>query len=99
VAFNVVRNRGRRRVLEARLLHRVVPVQQAMPAPAGEAWAAVRFLPRRQREVIVLRYIADLPRAEIAHVLGISEGTVGSTLFDATRTLRTLLDDDDRETT
>jgi DNA-directed RNA polymerase specialized sigma24 family protein len=93
VAFNVLRNRGRRRVLEARLLHRVVPVQHAMPAPAGEAWAAVRFLSPRQREVIVLRYIADLPRAEIARVLGISEGTVGSTLSDASRNLRKLLDD------
>jgi RNA polymerase sigma-70 factor (ECF subfamily) len=95
VAFNVARNRGRRRVLEARLLHRVVPVQQAIPPPAGEAWAAVRFLPRRQREVIILRYIADLPRAEIARVLGIAEGTVGSTLSDASRSLRRLLDDSD----
>jgi DNA-directed RNA polymerase specialized sigma24 family protein len=99
VAFNVVRSRLRRRALERRLLHRAAPVQRTMPAPAGEAWSAVRFLSRRQREVIVLRYIADLPRAEIAHVLGISEGTVGSTLFDASRTLRTLLDDDDQEST
>ena len=61
----------------------------------------VRTLPRRQREVVVLRYLADLPRAEIGRVLGISEGTVGSTLFDASRALRPLLGDetggDDRE--
>lgn len=33
-------------------------------------------LPRRQRQVIVLRYLADLPEAEVAQVLGIDVGSV-----------------------
>jgi DNA-directed RNA polymerase specialized sigma24 family protein len=42
------------------------------PASGGEAivLAALRALPARQREVLVLRYFADLPEAEIAAVTG-----------------------------
>jgi RNA polymerase sigma factor (sigma-70 family) len=39
----------------------------------------VARLPRRRREVLVLRYWLGLPEAEIAAVLGISPGTVKST--------------------
>lgn len=37
---------------------------------------ALSQLPRRQREVVVLRYLADLPEAEVADALGCSAGTV-----------------------
>jgi RNA polymerase sigma factor (sigma-70 family) len=37
---------------------------------------ALRALPRRQREVIVLRYLLDFPDHDIADTLGIKEGTV-----------------------
>jgi RNA polymerase sigma factor (sigma-70 family) len=37
---------------------------------------ALRRLPKRQREVVVLRYVADLPEAEVARVLSCSTGTV-----------------------
>ena len=41
--------------------------------------AAVGRLPRRAREVLVLRYYLDLTDAEIAAALGVSRGTVSST--------------------
>jgi RNA polymerase sigma factor (sigma-70 family) len=37
---------------------------------------ALRGLPRRQREVLVLRYYEDATEAEIAEMLGISAGSV-----------------------
>ncbi len=39
---------------------------------------ALRRLPRRQREVVVLRYLADWPELEVADALGCSAGTVKS---------------------
>lgn len=44
----------------------------------AEVLAAVRALPPRQREVLVLRYWSELSEAEIAEALGISTGTVKS---------------------
>jgi RNA polymerase sigma factor (sigma-70 family) len=41
-----------------------------------ELVAALRALPRRQRQVVTLRYLADLPEAEVAAALGCSSGTV-----------------------
>jgi RNA polymerase sigma-70 factor (sigma-E family) len=38
----------------------------------------LRGLPNRQRAVLVLRYLCDLPDREIAATLGIAEGTVRS---------------------
>jgi RNA polymerase sigma factor (sigma-70 family) len=45
--------------------------------------AALNRLPLRTREVIVLRYFLDLPQEEIAVALGISRGTVSSTISRA----------------
>jgi len=41
-----------------------------------EVAAVVRALPRRQQQVIVLRYWAQMSEAQIADVLGVSKGTV-----------------------
>ncbi len=43
-----------------------------------EVMRALRRLPYRQREVLVLRFYLDLTDAEIARAMGISPGTVRS---------------------
>ena len=45
--------------------------------------AALRKLPDRQREVLVLRFYLELSVAEIAQSMGISQGTVKSTVSRA----------------
>jgi RNA polymerase sigma-70 factor (sigma-E family) len=47
-------------------------------ADRSEMAAALRAIPRRQREVLVLRYYADLDVAEIAQTLGIGQAAVRS---------------------
>lgn len=44
-----------------------------------EVVTALRGLPPRQREALVLRYFLDLSEAQIAAVMGVSAGTVKST--------------------
>jgi RNA polymerase sigma-70 factor (ECF subfamily) len=50
--------------------------------------AAVRRLPRRQREVIACRYLLELSEAETAQVLAVAAGTVKSRLSRGLRRLR-----------
>jgi len=57
--------------------------------------AALQRLPLRQREVLVLRYYADLSEADIASAMRISRGTVKSHIFRAMTALRHLLDEGD----
>jgi len=54
--------------------------------------AALRALPDRQREAIVLRYYADLSEAEIAASMGISRGAVKSHTFRGMTALRAALE-------
>ncbi len=52
---------------------------------------AIRRLPDRQREVVSLRYFADMQLGEIADALDCPLGTVKSNLHKAIHTLRNLL--------
>lgn len=56
-----------------------------------EVLDAVKELPNRQREVLVLRYWSGLTEAEIADALGISAGTVKSTASRAMHALERTL--------
>lgn len=51
-------------------------------------------LPKRQRQVVALRVLADLSVADTAEALGIAEGTIKATLHRALRRLRDDLEAD-----
>ena len=54
--------------------------------------AALRALPERQREAIVLRYYADFSEADIAAAMGISRGAVKSHTARGMTALRSILE-------
>jgi len=57
-----------------------------------EVLEAVRRLPTRQREAIVLRYYAELSEAEIADAMGVSRGAVKSHASRGMAALRSSLE-------
>jgi RNA polymerase sigma-70 factor (ECF subfamily) len=99
VALNLARSQVRRWSAERRARDRLGPPRPAPDGPglSAEAHAvreALARLPRRQREVTVLRYYAGLDVAEIAARLEISPGNVKALLFRARQTLAVVLHDD-----
>jgi RNA polymerase sigma factor (sigma-70 family) len=91
---NGSRSRLRRRATEAA---HVLPEAGLVPsAESGELERsanrelvqAVLALPRRQREVVVLRYFLDLSEQQIADWLGVSTGSVKRHAFRATSALK-----------
>lgn len=87
VAMNLGRSRIRRLGAEARALARFAGMNvSAFPElePHNEKfWAAVRSLPRRQREVVAFHYLEDMATADIAALLGITQSTVKNSLAQA----------------
>jgi RNA polymerase sigma-70 factor (sigma-E family) len=82
--MNLARSRMRRRLVARRRVEPAIrPAMSAeehivLLADQQEVLDAVRALPRRQRECLVLRYYLDLSESEIASTLGISNGSVKS---------------------
>lgn len=85
IARNVVANvrRARRRQPEAPLEAAIdlagphdIEARVTRRAEADEAWAAVTRLPDDRRRALVLRFVDEMSTAEIAGVLGRSEGAV-----------------------
>ncbi|MDQ3176214.1 MAG: SigE family RNA polymerase sigma factor [Actinomycetota bacterium] len=91
VATNLAIDRTRRRkrtVLRNEDGDRAEPGGDVFAAEREELVAALRNLPRRQREAVVLRHVADLSEAETADALGCSVGTVKSTVSRGLASLR-----------
>jgi RNA polymerase sigma-70 factor (ECF subfamily) len=68
--------------------------QLARAEAARRVRRAVLRLPRRQREVVTLRIDAELPFAEIAAALGVSEGSARVSFHHAARRLREALEEE-----
>jgi RNA polymerase sigma-70 factor, ECF subfamily len=96
IARNAVANQQR-----ARRRHPTLPLDAAASVPsssdpaaaalrrsdADAAWRAVARLPADRRRAVVLRFVNELTTAEIARVLGRSEGAVRVLLHRALRTV------------
>jgi len=92
IAANLARDHHRRRQVRARAAQEE---RQAPPPEKGfrpleriDLRARLARLPDRLREVLMLRFYADLDEAEMAEALGIPRGTVKSRLHGALRELR-----------
>jgi len=58
------------------------------PADAAQVHAALNRLKPPHKEVLVLRFLEDMPYQEIAEVIGIGLGTVRSRIYYAKRALK-----------
>jgi RNA polymerase sigma-70 factor (sigma-E family) len=95
-------NRARSRLRHLKVVdkHAPAPMPDAASAEVGamhalerqHVMAALRSLPHRQREVLVLRYYADLSEAQIAETMGISPGAVKSHASRGVHALRQTLE-------
>ena len=105
IVFNLARSRLRRRSTEHRRASTVAQRHMALHSAATRSPEehavqrfsdalvadALRVLPARQRECVVLRYYLELSEAEIARALGISKGSVKTHTSRAMGALRTSL--------
>jgi RNA polymerase sigma-70 factor, ECF subfamily len=91
-ATNLARSGLRRLMVERRARGRLDwPPPATDPDRRLDVVRAVRALPRRQRDAAVLRYYLDLPVADVARALRISEGATKNALFNARRSVRRTL--------
>jgi RNA polymerase sigma factor (sigma-70 family) len=94
-ALNISRSWWRRRRKEF-LTHQ--QPERPAPTPAdntldGPLTTAIQALPRRQREAVALRILADLSAEDAGRLLGISPATIGVHLHRALAALRETLGD------
>ena len=95
-------NRARSRLRHLKVVERKAPAPMPDTASAehgamvalehAQVMTALRALPQRQREVLVLRYYSDLSESQIADALGISNGAVKSHASRGIATLRETLE-------
>lgn len=75
--FTIARRKAldclRRRARDAKPLQGMDGMEAAAELPDWELWGRVAALPEKQRAAVTLRFLADLPYAEVAEAMGISE--------------------------
>lgn len=93
VAIDMARRRERAAKGVAVLSRQPAPVPEAADRVADHLTvvAALDGLPRRQREVLALRYLAGLTEREVAGCLGVTVGTVQQHAHRGVRSLRSQL--------
>jgi RNA polymerase sigma-70 factor, ECF subfamily len=94
VAVNLARSRWRRMLRWSHLIPALARSEAYADLPEEHLalMAALRRLPTTQREAIALHHLSDLPVAEVAHTLGVPEGTVKARLSRGRAALAELLE-------
>ncbi len=77
---------------DAERLQAVKACSRVVPLELSTVAAALRSLPPRQREALMLRYYGDLSEAQIASVMGTRRGAVKNHTARAMSTLRLMLE-------
>jgi RNA polymerase sigma factor (sigma-70 family) len=100
IALNVLRDHARRDAAYARASERLVPVPEgrldgrlAAVEDRDELMRALATLSEEEREVIALRFGAELAMPEIAESLGVKLTTVEGRVYRALRKLRAELEE------
>ena len=99
IAVNACRKDRRRRLGRLRLFGAAAARASSSPLQRPERGdldpdtfervrRAVRKLPARYREIVVLRYLEEMPAEKVAQVLGVSRGAVDTRLHRAREKLR-----------
>ena len=91
--FTIARNKAldhHRRQARRAIPVAIVPDQVALDGaePTDPVWDAVRALPERQRQAVLLRYAADLSYVEVGAVMGVSEVAARQHASTGVRSLR-----------
>ena len=86
VALNIARSRWRRLGRE-KPLGAESPIASEAEHPNLDLHAAIRSLPTRQREVVILHYLQDMSVAQIAEITKLTEGGVKHALYRGRRSL------------
>jgi RNA polymerase sigma factor (sigma-70 family) len=85
-AVDVLRARKRQPVLVERMTDE--PTRLGLPGADDGLWQAVRALPDKQRQAVAYHYVAGLPYAEIAQILGGTADAARRAAADGIRNLR-----------
>jgi RNA polymerase sigma-70 factor (sigma-E family) len=98
VAANLAVDRWRRRRVASRYAATETVATWTAELPERvDLHRALAGLPKRQREVVVLRYVADLTESDVADALGCSVGTVKTHASRGLAALRVALGEHDTE--
>jgi RNA polymerase sigma-70 factor (ECF subfamily) len=102
ITINECRNHRYKQMLRLRLFSRALEKVSYSSAPAADGTAtkretfeqvrrAIKALPAKYREPVVLKYLQQLPTDEISRILGITQGTLHVRLSRARKKLKETL--------
>ncbi len=91
VSTNLAIDRVRRAATEPRVQMESPPTHEERTVERLDLMVSIGHLPDRQREVVLLRYFADLSERDTAAALGVAPGTIKSHASRGIESLRAMM--------